>query len=226
MTFRWLPVLKNCVLLALTAGLFAFQRPAGSAMAPLGDPFATGWMLADTNNDGIADFVNGKIVVPPEPSAAENAAAADLAARIGYKTTGLTLPVVVTAASDGPRIFVGKGALPSGVAGELGTLIGGLSSQEGGVFAAGGNIAIAANDDKGLLAAAEAYASRAPYQWKVPGDLLSAIAAAVAPGAELAGVTYKQGTNGIYRALLRSRQPVTIAALSAAYGTNKLSAVR
>jgi len=170
--------------------------------------------------------VNGKIVVPAEPSAAENAAAADIAGRIGYMTTGLTLPVVVTAASNGPRIFVGKGALPSGVAGELGTLIGGLSSQEGGVFAAGGNIAIAANDDKGLLAAAEAYASRAPYQWKVPGDLLSAIAAAVAPGAELAGVTYKQGTNGIYRALLRSRQPVTIAALSAAYATNKLSAVR
>ena len=65
--------------LAIVCAL-AFQTPP--APDRIADPFATGWMLADTNSDGIADFVAGKIVVPAEPSAAENAAAANLAARL------------------------------------------------------------------------------------------------------------------------------------------------
>ena len=45
---------------------------------------------SDTNGDGIIDFIPGKVVVPPQPTAAQNAAAADIAARLGYATTGLT----------------------------------------------------------------------------------------------------------------------------------------
>ncbi|HEV2688579.1 MAG TPA: M14 family zinc carboxypeptidase, partial [Bryobacteraceae bacterium] len=189
----------------------------------------TGWMLADTNNDGIADFVNGKIVVPASPSAAENAAAADLAARIGFMTTGLTLPIVVNNVGNGPvtigpRIWVGKAAVPSPFAPQIPALAAMLSNDEGGVFELGGNLAVIANDDKGLLAAAETYASRAPYQWKVPGDKLSEIPIRV--GAQLVGITYKRGTSGIYRAVLRSQNSVTIAALSAAYASGHLAAVR
>src|SRR6202043_3893605 len=62
---------------------------------PLTDAFETGWMLADTNGDGIADLIAGKIVVPDRPSAIENTAAADLAARLAFGSTGLTLPLVV-----------------------------------------------------------------------------------------------------------------------------------
>ena len=51
--------------------------------------------------------------------------------------------------------------------------------EEGGVFLAGGNLAVVGADDAGLLAAAEAYSARAPYQWRVPGEKLSAIADAV-----------------------------------------------
>src|SRR5260370_37582982 len=76
------------------------------------DAFEPGWVVIDTNGDGIADAVAGKIVVPAHPSAAENAAAANLAARIGFASTGLTLPIVVTAADPGPRMLVGKGAVP------------------------------------------------------------------------------------------------------------------
>ena len=68
-------------------------------------------MLTDTNGDDIVDFIAGKVVVPAHPSAAENAAAADLAARLGYATTGFTPPVVISAAddrADGPRIYVGS----------------------------------------------------------------------------------------------------------------------
>ena len=68
--------LVGTVALAL-AGAFAFQTPpAAGPVDRVADPFATGWMLVDTNGDGIADFISGKVVVPTNPSAAENAAAA------------------------------------------------------------------------------------------------------------------------------------------------------
>src|SRR5438309_11875839 len=104
-------VLAMLAALAMACAL-AFQGPPADRDA---DAFATGWMLADTNGDGIADFIDGKVVAPAQPTAAENAAAADFAARLGFGATGLTPPLVVTAANDrsgGPRIWVGKNALP------------------------------------------------------------------------------------------------------------------
>src|SRR5258708_39511488 len=92
------------------SSLIAYQPGAGSTH--LADPVAAGWMLADTNGDGIIDFVPGKVVVV-HASAAENAAAADIAARIGFATTGFTPPIVISAAedrNDGPRIYIGRPA--------------------------------------------------------------------------------------------------------------------
>jgi len=180
------------VLALALACAFAFQtQPA--TVNPVADAFQTGWMLADTNGDGIADFINGKIVVPAKPSAAENAAAANLAARLGYGSTGLTPPLVVAApaAGDGPRIFVGADPVPAVK----------LEKEEGGVFLVNGNLAVVGADDDGLMAAAEAYAARAPYQWRVPGERISAITDAV--HGELIGVTYLRGKQGIHRAILR-----------------------
>ena len=194
--YRHAPLLAFAV-----AAAFAFQTPQSPGPAPVNrvaDPFAIGWMLVDTNGDGIADFINGKIVVPAEPTAAENAAAANLAARLGFGTTGLTPPVVVAADHDsgsGPRILVGRTA---------GVLKGfDLAADEGGVFAVGDNLAITGPDDAGLLAAADAYAARAPYQWRVPGKKLSDI------GANLVGVTYVRGKAGVHRAFFRSGDQVT-----------------
>src|SRR5580704_6756341 len=108
-----LTMLKKSILLLIIVCAYAFQWAptlAADAAGSLADAFATGWMLVDTNGDGIADFVNGKIVVPARPTAAENAAAANLAGRLGFGTTGLTLPIVINAAasaSDGPRIWLG-----------------------------------------------------------------------------------------------------------------------
>jgi len=227
-----LTMLKRSIPLLIIVCAYAFQRAptqAADSAGSVADAFATGWMLVDTNGDGIADFVNGKIVVPARPTAAENAAAANLAARLGFGTTGLTLPIVLNAAanaSSGPRIWIGKDAVPAQLSAELAALAPKMDPEEGGVFALGGNLAIAASDDRGLAAAADAYAARAPYQWKIPGDKLEAIATAIGSGTQLVGVTYKRGTAGIYRAILRSQTPVTIAALSAAFASNRLTAVR
>src|SRR5947199_5558696 len=94
-----------CVLALST--LVAYEPQEAARSSHLADPFAAGWMLADTNGDEIVDYVPGKVVVPAQPSAAENAAAADLAARLGFGTTGFTPPMVIGAAADradGPRI--------------------------------------------------------------------------------------------------------------------------
>jgi hypothetical protein len=166
----------------------AFQPPATNHQL---DPFAAGWMLSDTNGDGIIDFIPGKVVVPPNPTAAENAAAANIAARLGFASTGLTLPIVISAAEDrkdGPRIYVRRSASTSHQ----------LGPEEGGVFEVGGNLEVVGYDDAGLLAAAEAFASRAPYLWKAPGDKLSVLADAVR--AKPVGLTYLKGKTGIARA--------------------------
>lgn len=177
--------LATCLLFVVFSSLIAYQSPPA---AHLTDPFATGWMVTDTNGDGIVDFVPGKIVVPANPTAAQNAAAADLAARIGFATTGFNPPIVISEAqdrNDGPRIYVGR---PAPVE---------LQPQEGGVFVSGGNLIVAGHDDAGLLAAAEAYAARAPFIWRMNGDRLTAI------GTGLTGVTYLKGKAGINRAFLQ-----------------------
>ena len=203
----------------LFSSLIAYQPEPGSAH--LTDPFAAGWMLSDTNGDGLIDSVSGKIVVPAHPSAAENSAATDIAARIGFATTGFTPPVVISASADrggGPRIYIGR---PAPVE---------LEAEEGGVFAAGGNLLVAGHDDAGLLAAAEAFASRAPYVWRVPGDRLNAIAQSLdqqASGArsEATGLTYVKGKAGINRAFFQSSAAVSSAAIEAVLNNPRFASV-
>ena len=71
-----------------------------------------------------------------------------------------------------------------------------METDEGGVFAIGQNLAVIGASDAGLMAAADAYAARAPYQWRVPGKKLGDI------GAGLTGVTYVRGKSGVHRAFL------------------------
>jgi len=191
--------------LLILAVLFVPANRAFQTNAPVADhlldPFAAGWMLSDTNGDGIVDFVSGKIVVAPNPSAAENAAAADIAARLGFGSTGLTLPLVVPATqdrNDGPRIWVGRNAVPAQLAAAATQFADQLQANEGGVFSIGGNLAVLGHDDAGLLAAAGAFASRFPYQWKVPGDKLSVLSVVQA---KPVGLTYLKGKAGIARAI-------------------------
>ncbi len=228
-----------CVLVLAGAVVLVGRGLAGqateSALGPhVADAFATGWMLVDTNGNGIADAIQGQIVVPARPTAAENAAAANVAARLGYGSTGLTLPAVVNVsqtANGSPKIYIGKGAVPASQLGKLEPLISRLEKGEGGVFAAGDNLAIVGFDDGGLLAAADDYAARTPYQWKVPGEELPGIAKAVSSAAsgvatQLIGVTYEHGKQGIRRAFLHADSDISQAALQTAISSKQLAAVQ
>lgn len=223
-SFRFVSVF---LLLIALSSILGYQASAGRT-SHLTDPFAAGWMLSDTNSDGIIDFVAGKVVVPDHPSASENAAAANIAARIGFATTGLTPPVVISAAqnnSEGPRIFVGSSAVPAKEAAAAALLLAKLQADEGGVFALGSDLVVLANDNAGLLAAAEAFASRAPFIWRPSGDRLSTIASTLNPTAQLVGIAYLKGKAGIHRAFLESAAPVAPATVQAAWDGNRLNAV-
>jgi len=196
------------LLVLFFARCFAFQVPNAPHANHLEDPFALGWMLVDTNGDGIADSIQGKVVVPINSTAGQNAAAANMAARLAYGSTGLTPPLVVAGdPASGPRIVIGNSPEK-------------LEKDEGGVFATDHGVIIA-GDDAGLIAAADAFSARAPYIWRVNGEKLSAIRAAT--GGELAGVTYMRGKAGVHRAILSGS--LTQAALDAAIAKPQLASV-
>lgn len=237
--------LSRLVCSALLLAVFAFRpsfsqssSPASSANA-LENTFDKGWMLTDTNGDGIADFLRGHVVVAPSPTGAENAAAANLAARLAYGTTGLTLPVVETATQaatqTGPKIFIGSGSMPASVSSELAPLVSLLGPGEGGVFLSGGNLAVIGADAPGLLAAANDFSAHAPYQWATPGDTIEMIAETIGKAlaaakinatVRLVGLTYLDKEPGIRRAFLRLSGNASPAAIRKALASEGKTPVR
>jgi len=223
---RWAISVKResllCVCLLLTASCFAAQTPAPSTPLEkttlLEDPFRLGAILQDTNGDQIADIVCGHVIVSGSPSAAENTAAANLAARLGYESSALTLPIVIQGESravagcptTGANLWVGQAALPPELQKKVQPVLGSLGLGEGAVISVDGGLAFVAPDPVGLLAAANGYAARAPFLWAVPGDKLSLLAknintafAKASPKvtAETIALVYSEGV-GVRRAIL------------------------
>jgi hypothetical protein len=160
------------------------------------------------------------VIVPKSPGAAENTSAANLAARLGYETSALTLPIVVPSAAqmtkscptEKANLWVGRETLPEGAATVADKEIAQFQIGEGGVFSVPGGLLIAGSDPVGLLAAADAYSARAPYQWSTQGEKLQAIARIinarlenqkVSATVELVAVTYQSGQPGIHRVVLQ-----------------------
>lgn len=128
--------------------------------------FELGVLIADTNGDDVPDFVNGGLVLGPQPTIAERAAAAEVAARLGFETMALDLPIARGTAATVP-IVVGRGGL--GVAGvpAAGVDPTSLDAGEGAVatIVADGRqwIFVLGGDDDGLLAAARLFAGVLPH---------------------------------------------------------------
>ena len=68
------------------------QRSVQSLTAIVGPQSS---LTRDTNGDGLADSVAARVIVPAAPTLGEMEAATNLAARLGYETTALTLPLVI-----------------------------------------------------------------------------------------------------------------------------------
>jgi hypothetical protein len=231
-------LLAVCAALALCCSNTAIAQTntplPGSALE---DVFRMGVLLQDTNGDKIPDAICGHIIVPAQSTVAQNTSAANLAARLGYETSALTLPVVVSAstppatppakfcATPTTDIWVGREALPSATLSAIAPILTELQIGEGGVFAVPGGLLVEGGDPVGLITAAAAYSAHAPFQWSVSGEPLQAIAHAVnarladqkvSATVELVGLTYQSSQPGIHRAILQVSGTATAAAIRAA----------
>src|SRR5262249_13123463 len=145
-------------------------------------------LTRDTNGDSLADAVAARVVVPASPALADVEVATNLAARLGYETTALTLPLVVRDADVAQPaeiavpILVGRGnrfvqrlveaeavAITSLKPGER--LIAAVHSPLG----RGDGLVVAGGDDEGTLNAGVELAARLPRVWGMTGITLPAV---------------------------------------------------
>jgi hypothetical protein len=176
------------VLAALLAGCMSLQAsapgvladlPADTAPLPaLQDILAPGGpVLRDRNGDGTIDFVDANLVLPDAPTVGEVASAANIAARLGFESAEMNLPLPF----GGGRVMIAVGAgavrrmrITAPVAG-----LTGLAAGEGLVRVLGPPerpvLVVAGNDDAGTIAAAHFVAARLPYAWDVKGASLGQI---------------------------------------------------
>lgn len=175
---RWL---HRCLVLALTGSLGplgAASSQAAGQEAAAGGPgleslFATGGLLQDRNGDGFVDFVAAGLVTGA--SASDLAAAADIAARLGFETMAMDVPVPREPSAGRTGIAVGRAAVQQ--AGLEIAELAELSAGEGIVTRAssaqGEWVVIAGADDAGTRAAATAFAGRLPHLGEPRGSTLA-----------------------------------------------------
>ena len=166
------------------------QAPAAASLATI---WTDGTLLQDHDGDGVIDFVDASFVMAEAPSAAEIAAAGDVAARLGHETLAMNLPL--SSSRTGVVIAIGSGGVTRAGATVETT---GLASGQGVVAMseAGGRavVAITGADDEGTRAAAQAFAGRLPFAGATKGarladvleDVRKALEGAGAPPASIA----------------------------------------
>lgn len=143
------------LLLPLVSGALRAQEPVG-----LESLFRTGALFQDRNGDGLVDFVNARIRLGERPSPAMVAAASDIAARLGFETMSMDLPL--SSLEGGVEILVGEPLSSTA----------GLPPGEGLVTLSDGEqerILVSGADDEGTRAAASYLAGRAPHLWTPDG---------------------------------------------------------
>ena len=178
MSTRSVLLLLSTLAISLSSGAIGRSQEAGEPPS-LGDFFKPGLVLQDRNGDGAVDFVNARLVLADHPTDVEVTAAADVAARLGFETESMNLPLPRGAGSQ-PAVFVGAGSLAS--SGTTAQALGGANLARGeglvAAFRAGGApaLAVLGGDDAGLTAAAVMLAGRLPYIWDPKGPTADTLA--------------------------------------------------
>jgi hypothetical protein len=197
------------LLLALASPGFWRDEPQAQAPVRRADAvdlaafFAARGMVRDGNGDGIADSVAARVIVPAAPSLEDSTAAANLAGRLGFETSALTLPLVVadgagTAGVDVPILVGRTNAITRRLVDRGDVSLASLSAGQGLIAAVraplggGDGLVIAGGDDKGTLAAANLVASRLPRLWNMTGITLGGASEQVARYLRGKGVDVRQ----------------------------------
>jgi hypothetical protein len=186
-----------CLLAGGLVAWLAWQSPVISQDAPRVHDFASlfsiGGLLNDSNGDGVADGLSASFLLGDTPSADEVAAAAEIAARLGFETSALSLPV---ARDAGPAVIViGQTGLTRLKLDVRSLELPRLSAGEGLVRVATLEgtryVIVLGGDGAGLRAAARTLASRVPHVSSLDGatyaqvesDVERLLDAAKVPGA-------------------------------------------
>src|SRR5258705_2467211 len=179
-----LAVALGCVPLTFRGGVQADARAGRSLTAIVGPQSLT----RDTNGDGLADTVAARVIGPASPTLGDVEAATNVAARLGYETTALTLPLVVRDSdvaqpgSIGVPILVGRTnrfvqQLVAAKTLELAPLTPGqglivaVASPLGGAD----GLVVIGGDDEGTVNAGVELAARLPRVWGMNGIALPGI---------------------------------------------------
>ncbi len=132
--------------------------------------FTAGGLLADRDGDGLPDALRARLIVDERARLPEHQAALDLAARLGFETLALSLPLAVAdisaAASDAVPIFLGRpDTLPAACPAALRAALRGLRPTDGLVMVGldtAPAVLVAGADDAGLVDAVRLVAAYFP----------------------------------------------------------------
>jgi hypothetical protein len=190
----------------LTRGFIGWLAPAIVALA-VGAPSATsgqqappqdlatlfelGRLVLDTNGDSVPDRLNASLVLGASPTPTETAAAAEIAARLGFETMAMDLPLR-RGVGGGIAIAVGRGGLRASGLVSPGVDPTSLDSGEGVVAvheADGGTwVLVLGGDDAGLIAAARLLAGVLPHMETLSGPRLDRVRTDLAEALSRGGV--------------------------------------
>ena len=183
-------------------------RAAAAQPESLASLYELGGAILDTNGDGVPDELRARVVLADAPAASEVAAAAEIAARLGFETMALDLPLPTDAEI---AVAIGDEALSGlGVSG-----LSDIAPGRGTVELHPGDlpvVGVRGGDPAGLSAAALWLASRAPHVFRAGGQSLSDVEAAVleaagdaAMEARTARVEVEAGASSLAAAEVRVR---------------------
>lgn len=174
---RWALV----VLVTIAMAMMSPAAPvpvSGQAPAPdLRMVFAAGTLLQDRNGDGVIDFVAARLVLGEDPGVEDIVAATDVAARLGFETSAMNLPVARDGQADGLVAIGQAGAARAGI---TDLPLKDLAAGEGLVLVratgTGPAVIAAGRDEAGNRAAAALLAGRLPYLDGPGGESLDDLA--------------------------------------------------
>jgi hypothetical protein len=236
-TWSAIGVVASVVLIAPGDAVHTQQIP--DRHPDLATIFAPGDVLQDRNGDGVVDFINARMVLGEKPGAADVSAAADVAARFGFETMAMNLPLL--SSSDAAQPPSGSGDATVFVIGSDGVRrVGATAPMEtpglgnGMVVSAtvGGApaVMVLGGDEAGTMAAAELLAGRLPHVWDPKGPTLTQVEADVksvlagggvaVPTVTIPSVSVRAGENEIHAL------DVSVGVQSTADATKAIAALR
>ncbi|MXX78696.1 MAG: hypothetical protein F4Z33_06970, partial [Gemmatimonadales bacterium] len=142
-------------------GLAAQQTP------DLATLFDLGTLVLDTNGDSVPDLVNAALVLGDDPSSIVQAAGAEVAARLGFETMAMDLPLSRSPEGGQIGIVVGRSGLEGAGLRAPGIDPASLDSGEGAVAVREEDgrtwVLVVGGDEEGLHAAARLFAGVLPH---------------------------------------------------------------